>query len=105
MITRVVKMTFKEEYVSDFLQIFGLVKDKIKKQPGCLSLELLKDVNNPKVLFTVSKWESIEDLDVYRNSDLFLTTWAKTKILFSSGAEAWSLTADFMALDDQSFNV
>jgi heme-degrading monooxygenase HmoA len=42
-------------------------------------------------MFTVSIWESEDDLNAYRNSELFENTWAKTKVLFNDKPEAWSL--------------
>jgi quinol monooxygenase YgiN len=91
MITRIVKMTFKENSTDEFLQIFSSSKDKIRAFPGCLSLELLQDVKYPRVFMTHSTWESQAALEAYRHSELFKTTWAKTKVLFAVKAEAHSL--------------
>ncbi|MCC6690425.1 MAG: antibiotic biosynthesis monooxygenase [Bacteroidia bacterium] len=91
MIVRIVKMTFATDKVADFLDVFNNAKNKILNCKGCKHLELLRDVNQPNVFFTHSHWESVPDLQTYRNSELFKATWAKTKILFAASPEAWSL--------------
>ncbi len=91
MITRFVKLTFKEETVSVFQEIFATTKDRIAAFPGCNGVALHRDVQNPEVFFTISEWNSISDLNAYRKSELFEETWAKTKVLFADKPEAWSL--------------
>lgn len=91
MIIRIVKMTFAPDKVNNFLEIFYGAKNKILNCEGCKHVELLKDSEKPGVLFTYSHWETSEHLEKYRNSELFITTWAKTKNLFAEKAEAWSL--------------
>jgi len=85
-------MTFDAADVDDFLVIFDEVSSKIRAQPGCHSLELLKDVSAPGVMITLSVWESETALDTYRASDLFRTTWTKTKALFAAPPEATSFS-------------
>lgn len=91
MIFRLVKMTFKEPEVDNFLELFHAVKDKIKNRQGCTHLELWQQKELPAVIFTFSIWEDEDCLEAYRNSDLFKDTWAKTKIKFSDKPEAWSV--------------
>lgn len=90
MIIRIVKMHFREEELDAFLNIFEASKSQIRHYPGCTHLQLLR-ADLPGVLFTYSHWESKDALEHYRNSELFKTTWAKTKRLFRHRAEAWSL--------------
>ncbi len=90
MIVRIVKMTFKEENIPLFENIFKEVKEKIRKSNGCRLLELYQDVKDPNVFFTYSYWEEEADLNRYRNSDLFAKVWAETKVLFDAKPEAWS---------------
>ena len=40
---------------------------------------------------TYSNWNSLEDLETYRKSELFRTTWDKVKPLFSSSPMAFSM--------------
>ena|SRR5581483_4435131 len=91
MITRIVKMSFDPIRVNDFLKVFEESKNKIRSFEGCVHLELLNDVLHPHVFFTYSQWISEENLNKYRFSELFKSTWAKTKPLFIEKAEAWSL--------------
>jgi heme oxygenase (mycobilin-producing) len=89
-IHRVVKMTFKPDNLKDFLLVFEESKDKIRARSGCLSLQLIQDIERPNILSTSSIWESQNDLEDYRNSELFIETWRKTKIHFEEKAEAKS---------------
>jgi heme-degrading monooxygenase HmoA len=91
MITRIVKMTFKAEEITKFIEIFGMTKDMIVSFEGCYEVKLMRDNENENVFFTLSKWESDQHLNSYRSSDLFKTTWGNVKSLFSENAEAWSL--------------
>ena len=49
---------------------------------------LYSDAGLPGVFFTYSVWDSPAHLDAYRNSELFRTTWAKTKAWFADRAQA-----------------
>lgn len=91
MIKRIVKLSFREDETENFIQIFQDSKDKIRARKGCLYLELLRAKRDSNIFFTYSFWESEDDLNAYRHSDLFKTTWAKTKVLFSAKPEAWSV--------------
>ena len=84
-------MEFKEDEVSSFLANFETVKLKIRSFPGCLHLSLLRDRNDPCIFFTYSKWQDEQDLENYRNSELFKGVWATTKPKFRSKAQAWSV--------------
>lgn len=91
MIKRIVKMTFREEAVETFLRdVFEHSKDRIRAFPGCRHMELLRNINQSNVLFTLSYWDDEAALEAYRQSELFQTTWEKTKALFAEKAEAWS---------------
>ncbi len=91
MLVRIVRMTFREEAVGDFLQIFEDSKAAIRAFDGCQHLELMKDENQANVYYTYSHWSSESHLDEYRHSELFEGTWAKTKKLFSDKPQAFSL--------------
>lgn len=94
MITRVVKLTIKPEAVKEFKKAFNESEKLIRAFEGCARLDLMKDLNNDSVFFTLSIWQTEEDLEAYRQSYLFKSTWSKVKILFSEKAEAWSLIPD-----------
>jgi heme-degrading monooxygenase HmoA len=42
-------------------------------------------------MFTYSQWDSEESLNAYRQTELFVQTWKRTKTLFQEKAEAWSV--------------
>lgn len=91
MLIRIVKMSFDEEKIDAFLENFNENKAKIRNFEGCHLLELYRDKNNIETFFTYSYWESEQHLEAYRNSNLFKTVWAKTKIMFNAKPEAWSV--------------
>lgn len=83
-------MSFDKDRIDEFLSIFESEKEKIRYSEGCMHLELLQDQNNPSVIFTYSYWKEEQYLENYRYSDLFISTWTKTKKLFNGKPEAWS---------------
>ena len=90
MIIRVVRMTFKDESVDQFLEIFENSKDKIRSFPGCQHLQLLADAHATNVFSTYSIWEKEDNLNEYRNSELFGSVWPETKRLFAEPPVAHS---------------
>lgn len=91
MITRIVRMEFHPEKAGDFVEIFNRSCQAIRSMPGCLYLSLHQEENQPGVFFTISRWNDPSDLENYRQSSLFKTTWEATKALFSGKPAAWSL--------------
>jgi heme-degrading monooxygenase HmoA len=87
-------MEFKEEHISDFEELFQARKGKIRNHTGCESLSLLRDMNNPCVFLTYSYWTDVQDLERYRNSDLFMNTWKEIKPWFNSAPQAWSVSEE-----------
>lgn len=90
MLVRIVRMTFQEGKLADFQAIFDRSKHHIRAFAGNHHLELLRDPEHPNVRMTYSLWASAEALEAYRQSELFRTTWAATKALFSERAVAFS---------------
>lgn len=91
MFVRIVKMIFKEGTNEEFLKNFHQNKESIRNFKGCQFLELYQDKNDATVFFTYSYWNSEQDLQNYRNSDLFKTVWSITKLLFKDKPEVWSV--------------
>jgi len=91
MLIRYVRMTFQADKVSEFEEIFNSSRHKIRAMQGRCHLELMRDINQPNIYMTHSHWESETDLNNYRNSELFKTTWAKTKFLFAEKPLAFSV--------------
>lgn len=96
MITRIVKMTFIHQNIDSFKEIFYESQKLITAFDGCIRLELMKDVSNECIFFTISYWQSEEKFNSYRDSYLFKNTWSKVKPLFSEKAMAWSLSSDHL---------
>lgn len=92
MLVRIVKMSFEPSKIEEFLANFEANKSKIRAFEGCNFLELYRDQNNTNIFFTYSYWNSENDLNNYRHSDLFKSVWAKTKPLFNAKPEAWSVS-------------
>lgn len=92
MIIRIVKLSFKPEEVDTFLEVFNASKEKIRNVDGCRRLELIQQIDQPNIFCTYSWWDDESDLENYRHSELFITTWAKTKPLFNDKPQAWSFT-------------
>ena len=67
------------------------MKEKIRNAPGNRLLELYQDKDNPDLFFTYSYWDTVEDLENYRKSELFDGIWSFTKKLFNAKPEAWSV--------------
>lgn len=91
MLIRIVKMTFQEEQIAAFLEIFQGSKLKIRTFEGCQHLELLQDASQKHIFYTYSHWQSEEHLERYRHSELFTEVWARTKALFAQKAQASSM--------------
>jgi hypothetical protein len=91
MFVRIVKMSFHSKNIQEFEIIFEEKKELIRQNKGCQLLELYQDKNNPEIFFTYSYWDKEEDLERYRNSELFKNVWKKTKALFNDKPFAWSV--------------
>lgn len=91
MFTRIVKMRFKQDKVSDFKNHFESVYNKVRHQPGCRLVLLYQDKKESNLFFTYSIWEKESDLNRYRNTAFFKKIWKETKQLFDGKPEAWSV--------------
>jgi heme-degrading monooxygenase HmoA len=94
MIKRIVKMTFRTDATDAFRKLFAENRHLIAGFPGCQSLELHSEINRPEIFFTISVWDSEDDLENYRRSELFASVWVRTKVLFAEKPEAWSLLVE-----------
>ena len=88
---RIVRMTFQEDQVNTFLEVFNQSKSKIRHFEGCTHLTLMQDYHKPNIFTTYSHWEDDQALDNYRHSDLFKSVWKETKKLFDDKPLAFSL--------------
>ena len=90
MITRIVRLSFQASFRAQFIEISREIQPTIESFAGCHSVDVLNDVDNSNVFFTYSKWDSVADLNAYRDSDFFKNVWAKTKKGFNEKPMAWS---------------
>jgi len=90
MINRIVKLTFNEEHIAEFKQIFKVSSGRIIASAGCHSVRLLQSEHDPRIFFTYSIWDDVAALDAYRSTDFFRSTWSKCKKIFADKPEAWS---------------
>ncbi|MEM7163343.1 MAG: antibiotic biosynthesis monooxygenase family protein [Bacteroidota bacterium] len=91
MIRRIVKMSFQEDQIEQFIQNFENNKNSIRQFDGCHHLELWRDKNEENVFFTYSHWDDEDALNKYRNSELFEGIWSTTKKMFNAKPLAWSV--------------
>lgn len=94
MVKRIVRLTIQPDKVEEFKKYFTASHSQIRSFPGCISVSLHHDVNQPEVMITYSKWDSENDLENYRNSELFKTTWQKVKPLFGGAPTAFTMQED-----------
>jgi quinol monooxygenase YgiN len=96
MITRIVRMEFQPEHVDDFLVHFRTIAHLIRNFPGVRQLELHRDASQSNVFYTYSKWDGESELEIYRQSELFKTTWAQAKSWFAGNPRAYSLCEELV---------
>ena len=96
MIIRIVKLTIHPNKVEEFKSIYEAHMKLIRNQDGCEKLELLQEKGRySNVVMTYSYWNSENDLQNYRNSELFTKVWKTVKPLFCTKPEAWSMKREF----------
>jgi quinol monooxygenase YgiN len=88
-------MTFRTEASAQFVEIFDQYYNQIRAAEGCCGLKLLRDVNDPRIFFTLSLWEDESFLEIYRHSATFSAVWPQVKPLFAAAAEAWTTFATY----------
>lgn len=91
MLVRIIKMTFKPEHTNQFQDTFSERKHLIAGFEGCNKVELMRDITNPNIFFTISEWQSEQHLNLYRHSVLFNETWSMVKKWFNDVPVAHSL--------------
>ncbi len=90
MLIRTVRMTLRPDGLATFRALYNEASPRIRAFPGCRRLELWEDARFPNILSTFSEWDNEAALDAYRHSELFASTWAKTKPLFAAPPVAHS---------------
>lgn len=101
MITRIVKLHFREDKVEDFLSFFDTINHVVNNFPGCYGMKLYQDVNKPSIIMTYSHWENEEALNNYRDSQEFGSIWPNIKPWFDQKPEAWTVNAYFNGFEEK----
>ncbi len=101
MVTRIVKLTFKEEHTQDFLEFFQTIKNLVNEFPGCHGMQLMQQKDKPNVIFTYSQWTSEKELNAYRDSPTFGKVWPNIKPWFGDRPEAWTNEIVFNGFDEK----
>ncbi|MBI2257581.1 MAG: antibiotic biosynthesis monooxygenase [Flavobacteriia bacterium] len=101
MITRVVKINFKEDKINDFLQHFETIKWMVASQENCHGMKLYQDKNQENIVFTYSIWSDENALENYRKSIFFNDLWSTIKPWFKEKAEAWTLNEHFNGFNNK----
>ncbi|AZQ61568.1 antibiotic biosynthesis monooxygenase [Flammeovirga pectinis] len=91
MLHRFVRMSFQEDKIEDFKEMFTTIQSTIEAFEGCHSVILLQDKDGVNKFMTFSIWDDEEALNNYRGSDFFKQTWVKTKKMFNDKPEAFSM--------------
>lgn len=91
MLVRIVRMTFQEQHLQDFVGLFQESRASIEAMPGCYKVELMQDWDQANVYITHSHWKDQEALDHYRHSETFKDIWARTKAMFADKPQAFSM--------------
>jgi quinol monooxygenase YgiN len=91
MLIRIVRMHFTPDGKEEFLKVFTHHRKAIGTFPGCTHLRLLRDLRDDNCFTTLSHWNKADDLEAYRQSDLFTSVWAKVKPLFAKQPQAFSM--------------
>jgi len=93
MIKRIVRLTLKDTASKTaFEDIYDTRNPHKNGVKGCLDVKVMKDVNEENIYYTVSTWESNDDLEAYRHSPYFKETWPMVKANLAKRAEAYSMT-------------
>jgi len=91
MINRFVKLEIDPLFHEEFIAFTKGEREDIISFQGCSFLRVYQDQEKSNVFYTHSKWESVDALNNYRESDFFRGNWAKVKKWFIAKPEAWSL--------------
>jgi len=71
MIKVVAKLTIKKEGIDIFIENAKKLVEETRKEEGCISYQLLQDINNEQVFIFNEEWASAEALDKHMKSEHF----------------------------------
>ena len=65
-----IKRKFKEGHLKEISRLLINTRTNAMDQPGYIASETLSDYNNPNNVVVVSMWETLEDWNNWKSSDL-----------------------------------
>lgn len=68
MIKVIAKSIVKEDEIQKYLELVKSMVIETRKESGCIVYELYQDVNNDKIFTIIEEWESLDALDLHKNS-------------------------------------
>jgi quinol monooxygenase YgiN len=69
--------TVPTEHLDRVLELYGWLVAETRKEPGCVSYELLQRQDDPRELMLVEEWQSQEHLDAHTRTPHFVTIVAE----------------------------
>ena len=71
MLKIVAKFIVEEDKVEEFKKHAEILSIESRKEAGCISYQLLQNVDNSEMLFFIEEWENQEAIDKHNNSKHF----------------------------------
>lgn len=71
MIKILVGSTIKEGCMQEALSIYNILVQETRKEDGCISYELFKDLNDSNRIMLIEEWEGHEHLEKHTQTDHF----------------------------------
>lgn len=73
MVKVVAKATYHEDKVEEAIKLYEELVKETRKEDGCISYCLFKDIKDPSVLTMIEEWDSKEALDAHMKTEHFTT--------------------------------
>ncbi len=71
MINIVSKSELKKESIDKFLSLATELVEKSRKESGCISYNLYKDINNNNIYTFIEEWKDKNAIEMHNNSEHF----------------------------------
>lgn len=71
MIKVVAKGTYSDDKVEEVIELYGELVAETRKEDGCISYCLFRDIQDRSILTVIEEWESQEALDAHMKTEHF----------------------------------
>ncbi|OFX61669.1 MAG: hypothetical protein A2046_04560 [Bacteroidetes bacterium GWA2_30_7] len=95
MIVRIVKMQVNESNKVLFKQTLKDYQPLLKKQKGCMQIDMLNDKKIKDIYYSYTIWDNEENLKKYKNSDFYKELSSKVLPLCEKEPQAWTVDEAF----------